>query len=369
MTEKKKIIINRDFLSLTKKKKKPKWHKPKLNTNSLKKKLLNKIKKYKNDQKFQNPQIHNEIISKTLEKKSIIQPKLVDENFKSTLETMDNIIKQQKEKKRLKKEKKRLKKRKRLQRKLQNKLNNKINNELNQDKSLNIDKIIADIKDISSIKIITEIENKDTNEIINNEPNIKFEFNQNNKQNNKNNLNKKQCIRLPPPWGCLKNGKKPTFKQYKKSLKMKKEKINIGNILGKNQLNNITFDNSANGNCEKKIKENIEIRKNKLENFKNKTKRLTKTMKRWKLGKRNNYVGVLIKSKKIRKMINNDIKKIRKTPVNQAKKYLYKRNLLKQGSQAPNDIVKLIYENSLLAGDIYNINPETLLHNFINAIN
>ena len=90
-------------------------------------------------------------------------------------------------------------------------------------------------------------------------------------------------------------------------------------------------------------------------------------MKRWKLGKRNNYVGVLIKSKKIRKMINDDIKKIKKTPVNQAKKYLYERNLLKQGSQAPNDIVKLIYENSLLAGDIYNINPETLLHNFINA--
>ena len=92
-------------------------------------------------------------------------------------------------------------------------------------------------------------------------------------------------------------------------------------------------------------------------------------MKRWKLGKINNYVGVLIKSKKIRNMINKDIKTIRKTPVKQAKDYLYKRNLLKQGSQAPNDVVKIIYENSLLSGDIYNTNPETLLHNFINAIN
>jgi len=381
MTEKKKIIINRDFLSLTKKrtkKKKPKWNKPKLNTNSLKKRLISKIKKYKNDQNFQNPAIHNEIINnKTMvDKKNEIQPKLVEDDFKSTLLTMDNIIKQQKERKRLKKEKKRLRKQRRLHKKMQKKLNteNKVHCENN---TININKFISDIKDASNIKIDNNNQkqnqsNQNQNNQNQNNQNSKIKFAITNNKNENNNKNepseisicteKNENIKLnkEPPWGCLKNGKKPTYKQYNKSLKAKKSKINIGHIIHDDNNNNINNQVVEN-------KENIEFRKQKLENIKRNTKRLSKTMKRWKLGKRNNYVGVLIKSKKIRKMVNNDIKKIRKTPVNNVKKYLYKRNLLKQGSQAPNDVVKIIYENAILSGDIYNINPETLLHNFINA--
>ena len=397
MTEKKKIIINRDFLSLTKKrkKKKPKWHKPKLNTNSLKKKLINKIKKYKNDQKFQNPQIHNEFINKkeNNNNNNNIKPKLVDDDFKSTLQTMDNIIKQRKEKKRLKKDKKRLRKKRRLQKKLQKKINSENNKVDCENNTININKFISDIKDVSSIPIYNNnlnniVNNNAINDLNNNQnnnqkkPNIKFSINNNrNKNTNRNEITniknkisihtkKNKNIKLDnePLWGCLKNGKKPTFKQYKKSLKMKKEKIKISNTINddNNLSNNLNNNNNPIINTNK---ENIEIRKNKLKKIKNKTKRLTKTMKRWKLGKINNYVSVLIKSKKIRNMINKDIKTIRKTPVKQAKDYLNKRNLLKQGSQAPNDVVKIIYENSLLSGDIYNTNPETLLHNFINAIN
>ena len=51
------------------------------------------------------------------------------------------------------------------------------------------------------------------------------------------------------------------------------------------------------------------------------------------------------------------------------KKYLYKHNLIKVGSLAPDNVIKQIYEDAYLSGDIYNSNPETLLHNFIEKSN
>ena len=48
------------------------------------------------------------------------------------------------------------------------------------------------------------------------------------------------------------------------------------------------------------------------------------------------------------------------------KQYLRKHNLIKIGSSAPEDILRKIYEDSFLAGNIYNKNPQNLLHNYLN---
>lgn len=201
-----------------------------------------------------------------------------------------------------------------------------------------------------------------------------------------------------PKYGCLKNGNLPTFKQYNKTLKNNNSNIIIPNKKPpisfadtpvhtesfeqrQNKLNNIkakfnnisapvTFDNPLPFPNTNPPSNNITINNipeiNQEKKEKKKRKRKMKTLKRKiTLGKRNNIVGILIKNKKTRKNVKREIKNLEKKSITNIKKYLRKHNLIKIGSTAPDDVLRKIYENSYLAGDIYNKNPEMLIHNFL----
>jgi hypothetical protein len=94
---------------------------------------------------------------------------------------------------------------------------------------------------------------------------------------------------------------------------------------------------------------------------------IKKTCKRkYILGKSkvNRSVGILIKDNKTRKNIINAQKELKHHSISDIKKYLHKHNLIKSGSNAPNDVIRKLYESCMLAGEITNLNKETLLHNF-----
>ena len=96
-------------------------------------------------------------------------------------------------------------------------------------------------------------------------------------------------------------------------------------------------------------------------------KRITKTTK-YKLGKTKggNKVSVLIKNNQTRKKVMHEIGLLKQKPILDIKNYLREKNLLKVGSFAPNDVLRQIYEQSILAGDIENKGKDTLIHNFYN---
>ena len=89
--------------------------------------------------------------------------------------------------------------------------------------------------------------------------------------------------------------------------------------------------------------------------------------KKYTLGKSRikNKVGILLKNRQTRKNVLTAQKELKQHSINDIKKYLRNHNLIKIGSNAPNDILRKIYESSILAGNITNNNKDILIHNFM----
>lgn len=127
-----------------------------------------------------------------------------------------------------------------------------------------------------------------------------------------------------PEYGNLKNGIKPTYRQFLKNKTMKRE----------NQKN--------------KIKVEVEKKFNVGRNY---------TQKK---------VGVFIKSDEMRRKINDEKVNIQRSNMKTVKNYLKTQNLIKYGSDAPNELLREIYSSSKLCGDVFNTNGQSLVHNYMN---
>lgn len=123
------------------------------------------------------------------------------------------------------------------------------------------------------------------------------------------------------PWGNLKNGPKPTYREWKN-----KTQKNI---------------------CTKPI--------------------LKKNVKKYKycLGKKDGKVSVLLKNNKTRKAIQEDKKTLESATLIEVKDYLKKHFLYKPGSSAPPELLREIYKSAHLAGaPVINTSKDNLINNF-----
>jgi len=97
---------------------------------------------------------------------------------------------------------------------------------------------------------------------------------------------------------------------------------------------------------------------------------IKKTVKRkFTLGRsdKSRHVSVLIKDRQTRKNIINVQKELKKKDITDVRKYLRQHGILKVGSTCPPDIIRKMFESALMAGEITNTNKETLLHNFLHS--
>jgi len=311
MNQKKSISINPSYFKIGGKKEKKKKKKPsfknKLKPNDIKKKLIAKIKAHQKKEK------DKEIIEHEKENNSF------KNEFQETLSYLEDMKKKKKEKKQKKKEK----------RQNRNKTLKKSTQQAGFMSQTNDNKI--DINPMNS-----------------------------NSSNNSNSLN---SILPDPPHGCLKGGKKPTWRQYNKTLKKNKNEI----------LNEYTIKPNFN------LSSQFEERSVKLEKLKDKFREINKpnNPKKTKIktrrirrkitlgkNKKGGFVGVLVKSKKTRKNVKKEVDVLKHKSIHEVKDYLRKHNLTKIGSSAPDHILRATFENAYLSGNISNNNSDILLHNW-----
>jgi hypothetical protein len=173
--------------------------------------------------------------------------------------------------------------------------------------------------------------------------------------------NTKIRIAQAPPYSSLKNGSKPTYREWIKTQKRRKDKnktISIANP----PIEKAETERSKRLKAYKK-KNATQSKKPRMM----KTKKTTKTYKR-KLGKNadSKKVSVLIKGRTTRKKIAGERAILNRTSIHEIKKYLRERNMIKAGSSAPADVLRKMYEQCILAGDITNDNGGVLVHNYLN---
>jgi hypothetical protein len=175
------------------------------------------------------------------------------------------------------------------------------------------------------------------------------------KNNNSVNLETIKPTKNEPPYGCLKGGSKPTYKQYKKTLKRSHFVDNIDN---EKPMNNLAFSEDI-----IRLGENKKKPKKKFASF---LKRKKMTIRAGKIKDRKGKLGIFMKNHDIRKRTQKKIDTLKGITIAQMRGYLRERGLIKVGTYAPDDIIRQMYINSNLAGDITNKNGDVLKHNFFN---
>lgn len=212
-----------------------------------------------------------------------------------------------------------------------------------------------------------------------------------------------------PQYGCLKGGQKPTYRVWNTMKNMnslhlvQQPQITQSNIIPSPQpaptltqtpsaqphtettttqtpkslqerLANPSWLNTqpklakqvgAKHAIERKMKELAAQRHYKPRKHQRKTLRRT-----FVVGKSKHYptIGVLVSNKTLRNQISNKKQQLKQVPIDDVKKTLIKKGLIKIGSIAPNDVLRQMYESvNLMCGDVHNHNPDNLIYNYLNS--
>ena len=201
------------------------------------------------------------------------------------------------------------------------------------------------------------------------------------------------------PYGVLKKGNKPTYREYYNKTLKNKSFYNNNSITTEPMMqpepmiqqkliiqqkptsktepiiqeDDLVFDN-FNEKMPITVNAPLPPEPTHIDNNDKKNKKINqitkKTIKKkYTLGKNRNKrkIGVLIKNNKTQKNIMNAYKELKKTPIKEIKDFLHKHNLIKIGSNIPLDVGRQMFEAAKLTGNVVNINSNNILHNLENA--
>ena len=310
--------------------------------NTLKKSLLQRIKDHqKNEQENMKERLNEQTKTNTVAV-STETPDVFTTDFKSSISYLEQLSKDRKKAKKLKKEK---------------------NQEAFRNSLINSSRENLKTADVISHQVSPQV-------------NVCLPMSLKNK------TYKNYAPSTEPPYGILKGGGKPLYSDWKKQT-LKKTSSHIHNTpIHNTPIHNTpihienpqTSHNPLFEHRQKKLNDlktkfqtkfkNDNLRKNPM------TQEVTrKTIKRkYKLGRLQDKVVVLIKNNETRKNIQRECDILKRKKEDDIKAYLRRRGLIKTGSDPPIDVLRKIYESAYLTGDVYNKNKETLIHNYFGDV-
>jgi len=223
-----------------------------------------------------------------------------------------------------------------------------------------------------------------------------------------------------PPWGCLKNGSKPTYRSWTRKQREPMEQTSLKleepvrtSVINEREkklemLKQKIKQQKQQEQMEQQMKQNLlcqpateslhlPIRQTTNESniiiptapildasfelepeefslddalMEGPVKKITKktTLKKYTLGKSKTQkkVGILLKNKATQNEILLAQKDLRRKPILDVRTHLQEHHLIRHGSSIPNDCARAIYESAYLSGDVTNKNRDTILHNLMN---
>ena len=145
----------------------------------------------------------------------------------------------------------------------------------------------------------------------------------------------------------------------------------LGNQVGENNviqdLAKFQNDNGTNGTNETNETNTLQLIRAPTQPTGPTLNRVTKKYK-YLLGKKKgaNHIGVLIKNRETQRKIKNEVGLLKTQSIQEIKNHLREKNLIKVGCDAPVAMLRQLYEDSILTGDVLNTNSNNLVHNFLN---
>ena len=188
-------------------------------------------------------------------------------------------------------------------------------------------------------------------------------------------------IKDEPPHGCLKNGKKPTFREWASKILGGGKPPYDGGMTGdgggggggggdggggggvdSSNSTDTNIQSAGGGDGDGSVGG---IDPSQIAGMRVKIRKTHK--KRYRIGKHDDVVGVLLKNKQTQRHIQSQHLTLRQKSIGEIRKYLYDHHLLKIGSNAPPDVLRRMYEDAILTGDVKNTNDGVMLHNFMSG--
>jgi hypothetical protein len=178
----------------------------------------------------------------------------------------------------------------------------------------------------------------------------------------------------------LKNGTKPTFREWANKM-LHKPVETIKNMFGGGDGDgdggggggggsgsSTEMEGGGSGGSGGSARKTVSKPHEYPENIAGMRVKIRKThKKKYRIGKHDDVVGVLLKNKEAQRHIQKQHLELKQKTIGEIRKHLYEHHLLKIGSNAPPDVLRRMYEDSILTGDVKNTNNGVLLHNFLSG--